>query len=425
MTFAWLILVTSHALEVRLNLERLRRYVKPRGLGPDSHRLPWWAMNGSVRSLVVVLVAMTVSACGTASQSAHGSHVQPSATIDASQAASAPASTEPSEPPSAAPTTAPIEAFRAIPRTEGTLNTLVVGTDTIAVGGFSGPSFAASIQVFSDGAWSPAIVPESRGQVTGIVAFGEGLLAVGNTLPDTRTGFVWQSADGRDWRLVHTIDDAALHDIIVADDIVVAVGARLDSEMNATASAWTSTDGASWSLAKVSGASSAAMGAITTTDGGLAAIGDRRLGQPRPVWTATAATSWSSRANDLNDQLLPIDVVESPAGLAIVGASGRSGDQHPFVALSADAERWKQTNFSREEGYASAITLVDDRLVVAGIDADRLTLWWQQGAEWQAEPHDPMGATINSLVWHAEWGLIGVGSKDAAHAVWVFDAPQR
>lgn len=382
-------------------------------------------MNRWARPLVAVLVAMTLSGCGTASQSAQGSHEPPSASIDASQPASAPASSEPSESPTAAPTTSPIEAFRAIPRTEGTLNTLVVGLDTIAVGGFSGPSFAASVQVFSDGAWSTANVPETSGQVTGIVAFGDGLLAVGNTLPDTRTGFVWQSADGRGWRLLHTIDDAALHDVLVAGDVIVAVGARLDGDMNATASAWTSTDGASWKLAKVAGAASAAMGAITLTAGGLAAIGDRRLGQPRPVWTATAATSWSDRANDLNDQLLPIDVAESPAGLAIVGASGRSGDQHPFVALSADTERWEQTNFSREEGYASAVTLVEDRLVVAGIEADRLTLWWQQGAAWQAEPHDPMGATINSLTWHADWGLIGVGSKDAAHAVWVFDVAQR
>ena len=382
-------------------------------------------MNPSARSLVIVLLAMTIAGCGTASPSAHGSHIVPSPSIDASQAPSPPASAEPSESPTAAPTTSPIEAFRAIPRTEGTLNTLAVGTDTIVVGGFSGPTFAASIQVFADGAWTTATVPESAGQVTGIVAFADGLLAVGNALPDSRTGFVWQSADGRDWQPLHTIDDAALYDVGVADGVLVAVGARLDSEMTATASAWTSTDGASWKLAKVTGASSAAMGAITTTADGFAAIGDRRLGQPRPVWTAIAATSWSTRANDLDDQLLPIDIVESPAGLAIVGASGRSGDQHPFVALSPDAERWKQTNFSREEGYAAAVALVDDRLVVAGIDADRLTLWWQQGGEWQAEPHDPMGATINSLTWQADWGLIGVGSKDAAHAVWVFDVAQR
>ena len=382
-------------------------------------------MNASARTLVIVLVAMTFAGCGTASQSAHGSHPVPSASASASQAASAPASAEPSESPTEAPTTSPIEAFRAIPPTEGTLNTLAIGPDTIVVGGFSGPRFAASIQVFADGMWSAPTVPETAGQVTGIVTFAEGLLAVGNTLPDSRTGFVWQSADGRDWQLLHTIDDAALYDVIVNDGVIVAVGARLDSEMTATASAWTSTDGASWELARVGGASNAAMGAVTTTADGFAAIGDRRLGQPRPIWTATAATSWSTRANDLDDQLLPIDVVESPTGLAIVGASGRSGDQHPFVALSADAERWTQTNFSREEGYASAVTLVDDRLVVAGIDADRLTLWWQQGAGWQAEPHDPMGATINGLTWHADWGLIGVGSKDAAHAVWVFDVAQR
>ena len=381
-------------------------------------------MDSSARGFaaLALLVAVTLGACDAASPSTHGSHAVPSASSRASQPASPSASAQPT---TAAPTTSPVEAFRAIPQTEGTLNALAVGPDTIVVGGFSGPSFAASIQVFADGAWSTATVPDSPGQVTGIVAFGDGLIAVGNTLPDTRTGFVWGSTDGKAWRQLDTIDDAALHDVIAADGMIVAVGARLDAEMNATASAWTSTDGASWELARVTGASRAAMGAITTTGDGFAAIGDRRLGQPRPVWTATAATSWSAAANDLDDQLLPIDIVESPAGLAIVGASGRSGDQHPFVAVSADAERWQQMNFSREEGYASAVTLVEDRLVVAGIDADRLTLWWQQGAEWQAEPHDPMGATINGLTWYPEWGLLGIGSKDAAHAAWVFDVAQR
>lgn len=380
-------------------------------------------MNPSARSLVVGLVAIALGGCATGSPSGHGSHVVPSPSADASQPASAPATATASESPPATPTTAPIEAFRAIPRTEGTLNALEIGTDTITVGGFSGPTFNASIQVFTDGAWTTAAVPQSAGQVTGIVAFGDRLIAVGNTLPETRTGFIWGSADGREWQVLHTIADAALHDVIVGGDTLVAVGARLHAEMNATASAWTSTDGGSWTLAKVAGASNAAMGAITTTPDGFAAIGDRRLGEPRPVWTATAPASWSAPANDLNDQLLPIDIAQSPGGHAIVGASGRSGDQHPFVALSADAKRWDRTDFSPEEGYASAITLVDDRLVVAGIDADRLVLWWQDGDGWQAQPHDPMGATINALMSHEDWGLIGVGSKDGAHAVWVFDSP--
>jgi hypothetical protein len=115
-------------------------------------------------------------------------------------------------------------------------NTLVVAPDAIVVGGFEGPSFVASIQVFVDGAWSSAEVPPSSGQVTGMIGFGDGLIAVGNTLPDACTGFIWRSADGREWHHVHTIDDAALHDVIVGDGTIVAVGARLDGDMDATAS---------------------------------------------------------------------------------------------------------------------------------------------------------------------------------------------
>ena len=244
---------------------------------------------------------------------------------------------------------------------------------------------------------------------------------MGNTLPDTRNGFIWDSADGRVWRLVQTIEDAALYDVIAGDGVVVAVGARLNDEMVATASAWSSPDGMTWTRAEVADSARTAMGSVTTTPGGFAAIGDRPLGVPRPFWTATTATRWNALKNDLSDQLLPIDLVQSGDQLAMVGASGKSGDQHPFVALSSDGRDSETTNFSTNEGYASAVTVANGRLVVAGVDGDRLTLWSLIGDQWQAVPHEPGGASISALTWDADWGLVGVGVRDGQPAVWVFD----
>ena len=314
-----------------------------------------------------------------------------------------------------------LDAFIRIPPTEGVLNALVVADDAIAVGGFRGPTFTSSILLLQDGSWTTAAVPDSPGQVTGMIAFGDRFIAVGNTLPDTRTGYIWDSVDGREWRVVQTIDDAALHDIAVGGEIVVAVGARLDAEMNATASVWVSTDGAAWDQARVGGAADAAMGSVAPTSTGFAAIGDRRLGEPRPFWTTIDGRSWSAIDNDLDDQLLPIDLVDTPDGYTMVGASGRSGDQHPFVATSRDGASWDRTNLSAAEGYASAVALAADRVVVAGVDADRHTKWTNVDGEWQARTYEPSGAAISALWWDAATGLIGVGARDGLQASWAFE----
>ncbi len=332
---------------------------------------------------------------------------------------------EPTPTPSAAstdPPTAPTDAIETLPAVEGVLNAIWIGEDKVVVGGFAGPLFRSTMLVFTSGSWSVADVPAAAGQVTGIAEIGDRLIAVGNGLPDDRSGFIWESMDGQSWREVQTIDDAALYDAVADDDVVVAVGARLDVEMNATAAAWYSTDGATWEPANVDGSRLTAMGSVSTTPDGFAATGDRPLGKPRPFWTAARPTSWVARDNDLDDQLLPIDNVFWRDRFVVVGASGKSGDQHPFVSLSADGETWVRTNLSDEEGYAAAAAVADGRLVVAGVDVDRLTLWTLSGEEWEAESIEPSGASISALAWDTDRGLIAAGSRDGRHAVWLLDS---
>jgi hypothetical protein len=376
------------------------------------------------RTVSTVVMAVVIAGCATSSSSNGGTaaspstQAPPSASPSESPALGAPspgASATPSSPP-----TSPADALETIPPIEGALNAIWIGDGAVVVGGFTGPVFSSTILVFEAGSWSVADVPAAPGQVTGIARLGDRLIAVGNGLPDIRSGFIWDSADGRVWRVLQTIEDAALYDVIAGEGVVVAVGSRLDAEMNATASAWSSSDGTTWTRAKVAGSAKTTMGSVTTTPRGFAAIGDRPLGVARPFWSAPTASTWAAIENDLGDQLLPIDLVQAGDMLAMVGASGKSGDQHPFVALSSDGQHWAQTKLSADEGYASAVAVTNERLVVAGVDADRLTLWSRGDGAWQAETFEQSGASISALTWDADRGLVGVGARDGQLAVWAF-----
>jgi hypothetical protein len=370
-----------------------------------------------LRPVVVIAVAAIISACATSSSPSDGSAASSSIGVLSPSASGPPPGTSPS---AAGSPASPADAFVDVPASEGVLNAIAAADGTIVVGGFWGPVFTSTILAFDGSSWSVADVPDAPGQVAGIARLGDRWIAVGNGLPDLRSGFIWSSADGRSWEPVQTIEDAALYDVIAGEGVVVAVGAALDAEMNATAAAWSSTDGTTWERATVEGPDTASMGSVGTTPDGFIATGDRRLGEARPIWTATTGTSWEALDNDLTDQLIPTDLVAWGDQYALVGASGKSGDQHPFVALSSDGQAWKRTNLSDEEGYASAAVAAEGRLVVAGVDADRLTLWSRTDDAWTPANYEPSGASISALMWDAELGLVAVGARDGSHATWVF-----
>ena len=380
-----------------------------------------------LRLVCAVVMAMVVAGCATSSSPSGGSAATPSTAAATPASPSTPsASGAPTPIPSAIPTaspTSPSDALAAVPAVEGALNAIWIGDGSVVVGGFTGPVFSSTILVFDAGSWSVAEMPDAPGQVTGIAQLGDRLIAVGNGLPDFRNGFIWDSADGRTWRTVQTIEDAGLFDVIAGDGVVVAVGARFDADMNATATAWSSTDGTTWKQAKVTAGAKTAMGSVTTTPTGFAATGDRPLGTARPFWTATSATTWTALQNDLSDQLLPTDIVQWGDRLAMVGASGRSGDQHPFVALSLDGQDWERTDLSSAEGYASAVAVANEQHVVAGVDADRLTVWSLRDGDLRADRFEQSGASISALAWDDDLGLVGVGARDGLYAVWSFGSP--
>jgi hypothetical protein len=365
-----------------------------------------------LRPTAVVILAVIIAGCATTTSPSAGT----------SAAASPPGAPTPfvtDHPTGSPPSLA--DAVVDLPSAEGGLNAIWSGDGTIVAGGFAGPDFTSTILAFDGTSWSVAEVPDEPGQVTGIARIGNRIIAVGNGLPDIRHGFIWESEDGRIWHTLRTIEDAALYDVIAGEGVIVAAGADLDAEMNATAMAWFSTDGANWEQAEVASAVGTSIGSVTATVEGFAATGDRRLGEARPFWQAKAASSWTAVQNDLGDQLLPSDIVAWGDRLALAGASGKSGDQHPFVALSPDGQRWERTILSEAEGYASAAVVVNDRLVVAGIDGDRLTLWSLRDGAWDADTYEQSGASISALTWVADVGLVAVGARDGRHATWVFE----
>jgi hypothetical protein len=142
------------------------------------------------------------------------------------------------------------------------------------------------------------------------------------------------------------------------------------------------------------------------------------------AWRTTDGVSWSASEPDLPPVQLPTGMVEGPDGnLAISGASGQAGDQHPFVARSPDGVAWQQTILSEEEGYASAIVVAEAELAVAGVESDRLTVWTEVATDWRPEVVEESGAAISELAWDPLVGLVGAGSRDGQHAIWLLRGP--
>ena len=169
------------------------------------------------------------------------------------------------------------DGFLDLPASEGVLNALSISDGTIVAGGFAGPVFTSTILTFDGTSWAVADVPDTPGQVAGVARIGDRWVAVGNGLPDNPVGFIWESADGLAWQPQQTIRDAALYDVIAGDGAIVAVGAVLDPEMNATAAAWSSADGATWERAAVAGSEGASMGSVAHDAGRV-----RRHWRPSP-----------------------------------------------------------------------------------------------------------------------------------------------
>jgi hypothetical protein len=370
---------------------------------------------------VAVLASITILIAGCVPGAASSPSL-PSATASESVAPSATASATLSATPTASATALAPGKLAAPPDAEGNLNDVIIDDQRVIVaGGYTGATARPAILVFEDDAWTAAQLPEARGQVMALAQLGGRYIAVGNELPDARLGFIWESRDGRTWTRAAPALVGALYDVVATHDVAVAVGARLDEEMNSTATVLTSGDQGGWKEGKVANAAGFSMRAVSIWPQGFAAVGDGPHTVARPLWTAVDPQNWTFVKTNLAKQRLVLDVEGDPSGgLAVVGATDKSGNQHPFVAVSQDGRVWKETVFNaRDEGYASSLTLRLDSLVAAGLDADRLTLWQRTASRWQARSIESGGAAIGAITWSQGLGLIAVGTKNGRHAIWL------
>jgi hypothetical protein len=378
--------------------------------------------------------ALVLALLGGCSASPGGPTPSTPAGSSSATASASGASRSPDASSTAQSTPAPADAIEDIAPAEGSLNAVWIGPDVVVAGGALGAAGQPTIVRFEGGSWTNADVPTEwageRGQVMGIAEAGGVLFAVGNGLPDDRRGFVWSSTDrGATWQNSLTEEAAAFYDVAASGNTVYAVGAHLNAEMRPTAVVFLSPDRETWDAGQVESATGQAMGSITTTAEGFAAIGTGATssGGDLTVWRSTDGRTWNATVADLPPLQLPSDLVEGPDGrLAMSGASGKAGDpQLPFVARSADGRSWERTILSdpQDEGYASAITFADGALYVAGVEADKLTIWTEQSADWQPEVIEPSGASISDLGWDPAVGLVAVGSKDGHYAVWLVREP--
>jgi hypothetical protein len=304
---------------------------------------------------------------------------------------------------------------------EGTLNDVLIAEGVVVTAGFAGSPPEPAIFVHENGAWSQATVPGTHGQVMGLAQLGGQLIAVGNELPEARIGFIWTSSDGRAWTEALSVDGAALYGVAAMHDVAVAVGSHHDEEMNATAAAWTSADGRAWAEGTVDAAAGSSIRSVTVWSGGFAASGEGPNGETQPIWTTSDAAAWKALTTNLAPPRIVTDVVDWDGGLAVPGASDKSGNQHPFVAVTGAGTVWAETLLSAEEGYASAMAVAGETLVTAGVDADRLTLWTLSGETWQPRVIEAEGATISRMSWSPNLGLVGVGSNGGNVALWRLD----
>jgi hypothetical protein len=371
---------------------------------------------------VAVLASIAILIAGCVPGTAPSPSV-PSASASASASASVTPSATVSATATASATAVAPGKLAAPPDAEGNLNDVLVDDQRVIVaGGYTGATPRPAILVFEDDAWTRAQLPEARGQVMALAQLGGRYIAVGNELPDARLGFIWESSDGRTWtRAAPALAGGALYDVVATHDVAVAVGARLDEEMNSTATVLTSGDQGGWKEGEVANAAGFSMRAVSIWPQGFAAVGDGPHTVTRPLWTAVDPQSWRFVRTNLAKERLVLDVEGDPSGgLAVVGATDKSGNQHPFVAVSNDGRVWKETVFNaRDEGYASSLTLRLDSLVAAGLDADRLTLWQRTASRWQARTIESGGAAIGAITWSQGLGLIAVGTKNGRHAIWL------
>lgn len=347
---------------------------------------------------VLVLAACGAGTPQESSPPSGSGQLSPSA---AAGTAAAPASGTPAASSEASPTQAAVsgggewQPQAAVPPTPGPdqslglLDVIEVPAGLVAVG-IVGPRnsepAASVIWTSADGGVTWLEVERMDGVVLGSLSVGEpGVIAIGggagvvNAAPIS----VWLSPDGTDWSAADTaaLGTGRFQDAIWLGDRFLAVGHRQDTagtgqRAPATAAAWTSADGVSWTPAWTDDAEDTFFDGVASVADGLIAVGQRfepassstEPDTPRPtVWHSSDGTAWEPAAIDSEPGQI-LRLAASDSGLIAVGFVDRPPQRALGAWTSTDGITWSLVAEVAEEsaGDLRGAVVLADRLVAVG-----------------------------------------------------------
>lgn len=208
-----------------------------------------------------------------------------------------------------------------------------------------GPSHRGAIWTSADGSsWSrvPDATMFAQASIEDVVVFRDRLYAVGfvstTTVGVSPNAAVWSSDDGRTWTAVPRIDGAAgsqMTAVVAGPRVLVAVGSSAAPRGQA---AWTSTDGVTWTRAPHAEAlapdiAPGGMRDIIVVDDLFVAVGATGGPNDAMIWTSPDGTTWT-RATLAASQRTGsiIAVATSGTRIAAVGASGEVGPPMAWIS---------------------------------------------------------------------------------------------
>ncbi|HLY15383.1 MAG TPA: hypothetical protein VKR24_13630 [Candidatus Limnocylindrales bacterium] len=262
--------------------------------------------------------------------------------------------------------------------------------------------------------------------MTGVTAGPSGLVAVGWVLQDF-SGASWRSSDGSTWTFTGNFPaQTLLSAVAVNGSRYEAVGRDGNG-----ATAWTSTDGATWQ--KVSSPAFAAsplrITSITPWKGGFVAggyKGNEFFSADATMWVSPDGLTWqeASDAPSFKDARV-WGVAAGPSGLVAVGQTGATDTPGPAVIwTSTDGLHWTRVPDGPvfEGGRLRAVASVPSiGFVAVGEDlkGDTAIVWVSKdGRTWNRAPSDPsfgrVGIQVRMYaVTAGPAGAVAAGTLDA------------
>ena len=170
-------------------------------------------------------------------------------------------------------------------------------------------------------AWDPGTL--SRATVTGLTVGGPGFVAVGY---DDRGGRAWTSPDGRAWIPVEpsAFERGRLLAVAATPAGLVAVGWTTDAAERTTPTAWTSSDGGTWTRASVDpSVRDGRLAAVAASPFGIVAVGGTAAGSA--AWTSEDGRSWQRVDTASTADVQTFAAVGVHDNRVIVAGTGREG----------------------------------------------------------------------------------------------------